>query len=270
MERRPDLQLHQVVTQPKKEVKEEKPTKATTSKTAKPVTKAASSTNVKAKPRKRVITSDNEDGDETDKSPAPVAQASGSKSTVLGPTSSTARADDAAAMEAMMAMDMDNDSDLEEALRGGSSAPAKKTAAVKAVKRESSTTKTGGARKKRKVKRSVTEMNDKGYMGEPTIGILTFSADVHSHPRRMDRGVMHRRVRRRDGQKVQTSRKTQSDRRAAPVGPKVVNRRELKACAVQTSSEEHRWRGEEGRTEYSSWVLQEKVMMCNPAIAHSR
>jgi hypothetical protein len=69
-------------------------------------------------------------------------------------TSSMIRAeDDQAAMEAMMDMDMDFD------MSGDEVAPPKKAVAVKGAKNS-------GARKKRKVTRTITETNAKGYTGE--------------------------------------------------------------------------------------------------------
>jgi DNA polymerase delta subunit 3 len=76
--------------------------------------------------------------------------------TRTGATSSMIRAeDDQAAMEAMMGMDMDVDMDMSDE----ESKPAKKPLSAKAGKGQV-------ARKKRKVTRTVTETNAKGYTGK--------------------------------------------------------------------------------------------------------
>ncbi|WVR05562.1 hypothetical protein IAU60_002581 [Kwoniella sp. DSM 27419] len=109
--------------------------------------------------KKRVIASDTEEDEEE---PAPPASASKSKS-LTEPTSSMVREDDRKAMEAMMSMDMDVDmgesSDREEAPKGSGKKGAKTADEVK-VKHEPGT----GTRKRRKVKKTVTETNAKGYM----------------------------------------------------------------------------------------------------------
>lgn len=100
------------------------------------------------KNKRRVVTSDDEDED-----PAPSRRAEGSSSqikTALGPTSSMVRADDQAAMEAMMGMDFDFNEDDESG-----------TAALASVKATQP-----GRRKVRRVKKSKMEMDDKGYMGK--------------------------------------------------------------------------------------------------------
>ncbi|KAL1405217.1 hypothetical protein Q8F55_008842 [Vanrija albida] len=106
------------------------------------------------KNKRRIITSDDEDEPEvsssTSKSPPKPAQ---STKPSLEPTSSMVRAEDQAAMEAMMTMDVDDFDDFEVI-----SAP-KPTAASSSVPKPK-----GTARKRRQVKKSKVEMDDKGYM----------------------------------------------------------------------------------------------------------
>lgn len=122
----------------------------------KPAPKASQKASQKSK--KRVIMSDDEAEDE--ESPAPVA---GSSKTPLAPTSSMTRADDAAAMEAMLDMDfeMSGGEDDEEAAPKAKQKRAGQvdTESVIKVKTEP------GQRKRRKIKDKVTEMDAKGYMG---------------------------------------------------------------------------------------------------------
>lgn len=110
------------------------------------------------KSRRRVIESDDEDDEPPSKptsKPAskPTSKSSsssgkGSSKNALEPTSSMVRAEDQAAMEAMMAMDVDDfeDDDLED---------------TKPKPKPSGTRK----RKRRQVKKSKQELDSKGYMG---------------------------------------------------------------------------------------------------------
>lgn len=98
--------------------------------------------------RRIVVSEDEDDAPSTapsKASTAPVFKASSSK---LEPTSSMVRAEDQAAMEAMMGMDVDFDEDD----------TATKPATAKSNK--------GGKRTTRRVKKSKVEMDDKGYMSE--------------------------------------------------------------------------------------------------------
>lgn len=133
-------------------------------------TKSKANTKTTAKPTKSTIpkkraSTANDDDTERSESPAPVA---GSSKVLKEPTSSMNREDDNAAMEAMMDMDFEMDSeDDEEVTR---KAKAKKgnvgTAEVIKVKTEP------GERKRRKVRKSVMEQNEKGYMGESMIFVF--------------------------------------------------------------------------------------------------
>jgi len=75
-----------------------------------------------------------------------------------GPSSSQTRSEEQAAMEAMMGMDMDQDLDMGD----DQDETQDSTAAPVAVKKEMVERK----RKRRTVKKSKMEMDDKGYMGE--------------------------------------------------------------------------------------------------------
>ena len=104
--------------------------------------------------------SDNEE--EEEESPAPVA---GSSKTALAPTSSMTRADDTAAMEAMLDMDFEmsagEDDEEDDAPKAKpTKAGQVDTESVIKVKTEP------GQRKRRKIKDKVTEMDAKGYMGQ--------------------------------------------------------------------------------------------------------
>jgi hypothetical protein len=107
-----------------------------------------------------------DDEAEEEESPAPVA---GSSKTPLAPTSSMTRADDTAAMEAMLGMDFEmsaGEDDEDEAVAKPKPKKAGQvdTESVIKVKTEQ------GQRKRRKIKDKVTEMDAKGYMGESRAG----------------------------------------------------------------------------------------------------
>lgn len=104
--------------------------------------------------KRRVIESDSEEEEQIE-APAP-------RKAPLQQTSSMVRADDQAAMEAIMAMDVDleDDDDI---------SPAPKIAAQA---KPSSKNGAGKKRKRRRVKKSRTEKDAKGYMGEFDCSIL--------------------------------------------------------------------------------------------------
>ncbi|EIW73096.1 hypothetical protein TREMEDRAFT_59259 [Tremella mesenterica DSM 1558] len=81
-------------------------------------------------------------------------------STTTNPSSSQRQRDDTAAMEAMMSMDVDMNSDSDQEAEFDSGEKAIKN---KSEKRDGDTIVEGG-RKRRKVKKSKSEMNEKGYM----------------------------------------------------------------------------------------------------------
>ena len=122
--------------------------------------KSTSKSNTKApvNPRKRASTA-NDDDSEKPESP-PIA---GSSETPLEPTSSMAREEDTAAMEAMMDMDFDMESEDDEEVSRKAKAKKGNTATAEVIKIKTEP----GQRKRRKVKKSVTETNEKGYMGMP-------------------------------------------------------------------------------------------------------
>ena len=107
-------------------------------------------------PKKRASTADQDSGES---SPAPVASSS---KTPLEPTSSMTRADDKAAMEAMMDMDFDMESEGEEEVARKAKADKGGVASAEVIKIKTEP----GQRKRRKVKKSVFEQDEKGYMGE--------------------------------------------------------------------------------------------------------
>ena len=142
-----------------KAAKKEATPEARTAKAPTP-TPAAGPSQRKASARsKRTIMSDDEDeGAEMVKTDT----AEPDETPQRAQTSSMVRADDQAAMEAMMGMD-DFDMDAEDEAQGSTS-----TAAPSAVK-ESKGRSSGGPRKKRKVQKKVQEQNAKGYMGKCTL-----------------------------------------------------------------------------------------------------
>lgn len=114
--------------------------------------------------KRRVIESDEEE-EEIESAPVP-------RKAPLQQTSSMVRADDQAAMEAIMTMDvdLDDDDDVRE--------PTPKPAQAKPVSKDG-----GTKRKRRRVKKSRTEKDAKGYMGEfdramGTITLYSLGAEI--------------------------------------------------------------------------------------------
>lgn len=137
-----------------------------------------------SKAKKRVIHSDDEDEDDGEgvsqsKAETVPAESSSSKkaAVIKEPTSSMVREADRAAMEAMMGMDMDMDADLDLDMDDEAEESVSKSA-TKAVKGTTSKDVgdkvkepqegAGTSRKRRKVKKSKTEVDDKGYMSKPS------------------------------------------------------------------------------------------------------
>lgn len=138
------------------------------------------------KAKKRVIHSDDEDeddgeGESQNKTENVPAESSSSKkaASVKEPTSSMVREADRAAMEAMMGMDMDMDADLDldmddeveesagkSGTRGTKGPKETKTKNVEDKVKKEPQEGAGTSRKRRKVKKSKTEMDDKGYMSK--------------------------------------------------------------------------------------------------------
>lgn len=82
------------------------------------------------------------------------------------------RADDKAAMEAMMDMDFDMESEGEEEVARKAKADKGGVASAEVIKIKTEP----GQRKRRKVKKSVFEQDEKGYMGEAIrLSLLGFS-----------------------------------------------------------------------------------------------
>jgi hypothetical protein len=106
-----------------------------------------------------VVESEDEDEDvaphSSSKPKPPAKGAVAPKEEPKTPSSSVRRAEDRAAMEAMLDMDMDDDDDLQ----GESQATTTSNVAPPPAK------KSNGKRKVRRVKRSETKVNEKGYMG---------------------------------------------------------------------------------------------------------
>lgn len=125
------------------------------------------------KSRKRIITSE----DENENALEPP---------LVEPTSSARRADDDAAMEAMMGMDVDDlDVELEETQDSRVDADDPPKTIVK---------KEPGIRKKRKVKASETVVNEKGYTGEYIVGAyLHGSLSICSYEGRLEGRKLFRR-----------------------------------------------------------------------------
>ena len=118
---------------------------------------------LKPKSHKRVITSDDEEAPADSSTPGTTL-----KATPPQPTSSMVRADDKAAMEAMMGMDVDVEIESEaedEPNASGSSKKADKKGDVE-VKKEPGTV---GKRKRRMVKKSKIEEGKNGYMSETPV-----------------------------------------------------------------------------------------------------
>ncbi|RSH90410.1 hypothetical protein EHS25_001015 [Saitozyma podzolica] len=166
----------------KKETKSvEQPKKAEVKKVEPPKKEPAKAT---SKAKKRVIHSDDEDeddgeGESQSKAGNLPAESSSSKkaAAIKEPTSSMVREADRAAMEAMMGMDMDMDADLDldmvdEAEESADKSGSRGTKGSKETKSKDVEDKVkkepqegaGTSRKRRKVKKSKTEMDDKGYM----------------------------------------------------------------------------------------------------------
>jgi DNA polymerase delta subunit 3 len=139
-----------------------------------------------SKAKKRVIHSDDEDeddgeGESQSKAGNLPAESSSSKkaAAIKEPTSSMVREADRAAMEAMMGMDMDMDADLDLAMvdeaeesadksgtKGTKGSKETKSKDVENKVKKESQEGAGTSRKRRKVKKSKTEMDDKGYMSK--------------------------------------------------------------------------------------------------------